>query len=101
MFTILPYLLCNVYAESSQAVCWWVIATDGTQAVWGLLQIYGVYGSSHSLFRLAGSFYNPGPKAFTDMKNENRCKFFQHIYIPTNCWCIITHPVMPCSGCVT
>ena len=68
MFTILPYLLCNVYAESSQAVYWWVIATGGTQAVWGLLQIYGVYGSSHSLFRLAGSFYNPGPKAFTDMK---------------------------------
>lgn len=31
------------------------------EAVWGLTQLYGLSSSNHSLFRLTGSFFNPGP----------------------------------------
>ncbi len=31
------------------------------EAYWGLEQLYGYRGSTHYLFRLTGSFYNPGP----------------------------------------
>ena len=31
------------------------------QAVWGLLQLYGILPSYHPLFVITGSFYNPGP----------------------------------------
>ncbi|WP_300761219.1 O-antigen ligase family protein [uncultured Parabacteroides sp.] len=31
------------------------------EAVWGMLQLHGYSYSNHSLFRLTGSFFNPGP----------------------------------------
>lgn len=31
------------------------------EAVWGLSQLYGFSSSNHSLFRLTGTFFNPGP----------------------------------------
>jgi tetratricopeptide (TPR) repeat protein len=33
------------------------------EAVWGLMQLYGLESSQHYLFRLTGSFFNPGPYA--------------------------------------
>ena len=33
------------------------------EAVWGLLQLYGIARSQHALFRVTGSFFNPGPYA--------------------------------------
>jgi len=44
-------------------VCVFIIFTGLVEAVWGLLQLYGFKPSQHSLFRLTGSFFNPGPYA--------------------------------------
>ncbi|MDR0973336.1 MAG: hypothetical protein LBM61_05065, partial [Prevotellaceae bacterium] len=33
------------------------------ESVWGLLQLYGYLPSRHALFRITGSFLNPGPYA--------------------------------------
>lgn len=33
------------------------------QAIYGLLQLYGVYPSHHNLFKITGSFFNPAPYA--------------------------------------
>ena len=38
-----------------------VVATGGIEAVSGMRQLHGFEGSNHSLFRLTGDFYNPGP----------------------------------------
>jgi len=35
----------------------------GIQAVYGNLQLWGFYASHHSLFKMSGSFFNPGPYA--------------------------------------
>ena len=40
----------------------WCICTAATvEAVLGLMQLYGFRFSYHNIFRLTGSFYNPGP----------------------------------------
>ncbi len=40
----------------------WCICTAATvEAVLGLMQLYGFRFSYHNMFRLTGSFYNPGP----------------------------------------
>ncbi|MEN9444229.1 MAG: hypothetical protein RIS47_1119, partial [Bacteroidota bacterium] len=31
------------------------------QAVYGLMQLYGIYASNHGLFKMTGTFLNPGP----------------------------------------
>jgi O-antigen ligase len=38
-----------------------ILLTGLIQAIWGLEQLHGYRGSHHSLFRLTGSFFNPGP----------------------------------------
>ncbi|MDR1202026.1 MAG: O-antigen ligase family protein [Tannerellaceae bacterium] len=38
-----------------------IMLTGLMQSIWGLEQLYGYRGSYHSLFRLTGSFFNPGP----------------------------------------
>lgn len=38
-----------------------VVATGGIEAVSGMRQLHGFEGSNHSLFKLTGDFYNPGP----------------------------------------
>jgi hypothetical protein len=40
-----------------------IILTGIVEAVWGLCQLYGFAPSQHSLFKLTGSFFNPGPYA--------------------------------------
>jgi hypothetical protein len=40
------------------------ICISGTvQAVYGCLQLWGYYPSNHGLFKMTGSFFNPGPYA--------------------------------------
>lgn len=38
-----------------------LMLTGLVEAVWGMEQLHGVRYSNHSLFRLTGSFFNPGP----------------------------------------
>jgi O-antigen polymerase len=40
-----------------------LILGGGIQAVYGNLQLWGFYASHHSLFKMSGSFFNPGPYA--------------------------------------
>lgn len=47
----------EVYAN----VVWSLIIYGGIEAVWGLCQLYGLISSNHSLYKLTGSFFNPGP----------------------------------------
>ncbi|MDR0891851.1 MAG: O-antigen ligase family protein [Mediterranea sp.] len=47
----------------SGCVSWSLIVLGGIEAVWGLMQVYGLLVSQHSLFALTGSVYNPGPYA--------------------------------------
>lgn len=38
-----------------------LMGTGLVEAVWGLGQLHGISHSNHALFRLTGSFFNPGP----------------------------------------
>jgi O-antigen ligase len=40
-----------------------LILGGGVQALYGNLQLWGFYPSHHSLFKMSGSFFNPGPYA--------------------------------------
>ncbi len=40
-----------------------VAIAGAAQAVYGNLQLYGVYRSHHGMFNMTGSFFNPGPYA--------------------------------------
>ena len=44
-------------------LCFFIILTGLIEAVWGLQQLYGFKPSQHALFKLTGSFFNPGPYA--------------------------------------
>lgn len=43
------------------SVVWSLIFWGGVEAIWGLRQVYGFASSNHSLYKLTGSFFNPGP----------------------------------------
>ncbi|WP_234347385.1 O-antigen ligase family protein [Parabacteroides bouchesdurhonensis] len=38
-----------------------IICTGIFEAIWGMTQLYGFSPSNHSLFKLTGTFFNPGP----------------------------------------
>lgn len=38
-----------------------LMLTGLVEAIWGMQQLHGYTGSNHSLFRLTGTFFNPGP----------------------------------------
>ena len=40
-----------------------LLVTAFIEGVWGLRQLYGFLPSQHSMFRMTGSFFNPGPYA--------------------------------------
>ena len=44
-------------------ICFFIILTGLVEVIWGLMQLYGFRPSQHSLFKLTGSFFNPGPYA--------------------------------------
>jgi tetratricopeptide (TPR) repeat protein len=41
--------------------CLAFVITGLVEAVWGLRQLYGFTSSQHNLFKITGSFFNPGP----------------------------------------
>jgi tetratricopeptide (TPR) repeat protein len=49
--------------KSFKFMCMFIILTGLVEAAWGLQQLYGFRASQHGLFRLTGSFFNPGPYA--------------------------------------
>jgi len=42
-------------------LCFFIIITGLVEAIWGMMQLYGFRASQHNLFKLTGSFFNPGP----------------------------------------
>jgi len=42
-------------------ICFFIIITGLVEAIWGMMQLYGFRPSHHHLFKLTGSFFNPGP----------------------------------------
>ena len=53
--------------QMNRGADFWLIATliitGLVESLWGLRQLYGFEQSQHNLFRLTGSFFNPGPYA--------------------------------------
>ena len=60
------YISLRMITESNQhkqILCFFIMITGLVEAVCGLMQLYGFRTSQHSLFKLTGSFFNPGPYA--------------------------------------
>jgi O-antigen ligase len=53
----------NEVASSMEILVIVLMLTGLVQAIWGLLQIYGMTQSFHSIFRITGTFFNPAPYA--------------------------------------
>lgn len=51
----------SIFSNLGQIFTVVLIVTAAIEAIWGMAQIYGISKSNHSLFRLTGSFHNPGP----------------------------------------
>jgi Lipid A core - O-antigen ligase and related enzymes len=66
LITIL-YFFFKLILHTNKAAKYWItifiLLTGLTEALWGLRQFYGFEQSLHSLFRITGSFSNPGPYA--------------------------------------
>jgi len=57
-------LLSNLQKTSPKTnTLFFIMITGLVEVIWGLRQLYGFIPSQHSLFRLTGSFFNPGPYA--------------------------------------
>lgn len=58
------FLLRFMFSEWPQLRLYFLVVLMGTglvEAVLGMQQLHGMEGSNHSLFRITGHFYNPGP----------------------------------------
>ena len=62
---VLLYFYFRMAFQTHRSAYYWLpvflMVTGLVEAVWGLRQLYGFSVSQHSLFRLTGSFFNPGP----------------------------------------
>ena len=60
---VIFYVSCRMVLNPRRKylLCLFLIITGLVEAIWGLRQLYGFERSQHSLFKLTGSFYNPGP----------------------------------------
>ncbi|MDR0506070.1 MAG: O-antigen ligase family protein [Dysgonamonadaceae bacterium] len=56
-------LTINKLPKIQNICCIFIIFTGLIEAFWGLQQLYGFAPSQHNLFKLTGSFFNPGPYA--------------------------------------
>jgi len=65
ILVILLYFYFKGAFQMQKAARYWLpvflIVTGLVEAIWGLRQLYGFTVSQHSMFRLTGSFFNPGP----------------------------------------
>ena len=67
---ILIAILCYYFRfifQTNKSTAYWLtvcfIFTGLVESLWGLRQLYGFEQSQHNLFRVTGSFFNPGPYA--------------------------------------
>ncbi|MDR1331572.1 MAG: O-antigen ligase family protein, partial [Tannerella sp.] len=64
---VLLYFYFRMFLSTSKSNGYWLtlffLVTGLVEAFWGLRQLYGLEHSQHALFRLTGSFFNPGPYA--------------------------------------
>ena len=60
LWFLLRYIL-TTYRELKFFFLFTLMLTGLVEAVWGMQQLHGHVYSHHSLFRLTGSFFNPGP----------------------------------------
>lgn len=60
LWFLLRYIL-TAYREFNFFFLFVGMLTGLVEAVWGMQQLHGYTYSNHSLFRLTGSFFNPGP----------------------------------------
>ncbi|MDD2953837.1 MAG: O-antigen ligase family protein [Parabacteroides sp.] len=60
LWFILRYVI-GKYSSLRECFLLVIIATGLIEAIWGFRQLQGWTYSNHSLFRLTGSFFNPGP----------------------------------------
>lgn len=51
------------YKSNLYTLTVFLILTGGIEAIWGLRQLYGFTLSQHGIFKVTGSFFNPGPYA--------------------------------------
>ena len=62
---ILLYFYFKTVFQTNKIARYWfpllLIITGLVEAVWGLMQLFGLTTSQHGLFKLTGSFFNPGP----------------------------------------
>ena len=66
LITILYFYLRFLFQTNKNVVFWLTISfifTGLIESIWGLRQLYGFEQSQHGLFRITGSFFNPGPYA--------------------------------------
>ncbi|MDR2651779.1 MAG: hypothetical protein LBC68_05640, partial [Prevotellaceae bacterium] len=65
--TLFYFYLRIFFSGRSKLLCYLCcvafVVTGLVEAVWGLMQLYGFAGSQHGLFKITGSFFNPGPYA--------------------------------------
>jgi tetratricopeptide (TPR) repeat protein len=92
LIPILYFYFRFVFQINKQSSYWLsacFILTGLTEAIWGLKQLYGFEQSQHNLFRITGSFFNPGPFAcyvatvlpmafFYTFKYQTCCKVKYH-----------------------
>ncbi|MDR1122327.1 MAG: O-antigen ligase family protein [Dysgonamonadaceae bacterium] len=67
LFGLLAVLYFNfrtlINQDNQNIICFFIIVTGLVEAIWGLCQLYGFLPSHHSLFKITGTFFNPGPYA--------------------------------------
>lgn len=67
LLAILLYFYAKAFFTSYRQAVYWIVlflmCTGLVEACWGLRQLYGYTYSQHGLFKLTGSFFNPGPYA--------------------------------------
>lgn len=54
-------LLSFSFKKSERLIVCILILWGVTEALWGLGQLYGILPSGHHIFKITGSFFNPGP----------------------------------------
>ncbi len=62
-FSVLYLFLRFLRKKNTILILGALLITGITQAIYGNLQLYSVYPSHHGLFKMTGSFFNPGPYA--------------------------------------
>jgi O-antigen ligase len=66
VFLMLLYFYLRIFLSGKSGLLRYLfvvffILTGLVEAVWGLRQLYGFTASQHNIFKITGSFFNPGP----------------------------------------